>query len=248
MAWMKRSRYFTAISLSILLPIVAVANLVQAQPSQSGIKIASIYGANIKFKSPKNGAPPATAGGATRGRCLSGTKTMTALTPKDHIGQTIAERPSFFVAVPRSPAKTAELLLLNADGTDVVYQKLFPLPITPGIVRLNLPKDAPALQVGKRYQWFVTLNCNPRDPSGNPTVEGWIERIEPSLTLKKALAKTELKQRPDLYAESGIWHETLAALADLRRQTPNNSKVQSDWQELLKSAGLDAVANELLAN
>ncbi|PSB24131.1 DUF928 domain-containing protein [Stenomitos frigidus] len=251
----KHSRYYTILSLSLLVPCVLLVELpANAQKAVTRSTIVSPSKVSLNFKVPKRGAPRSTAGGASRGSCLRGSnqptkQRLTAVVPRTRLGLTFAERPSFFVYVPQSPAQTAGFLLLSDDDTEVVYETTFVLPPKGGIVRFDLPEKAPALQVGKQYHWFVTTLCDATSGlSGSPTVEGWIERSTPEVALTKALQKTLPGNRPNLYAEAGIWHETLASLADLQQQYPQNSKVLNDWRDALKSVGLEAVATEPLLN
>lgn len=240
-------RHLTALSLSLMCPLLGLPAI--AAPTPTPTLLARVAGIGIKFNAPKTGAPPATAGGATRGFCLSESANFTALTPKDHIAQTLAARPSFFFLMPETGAKSADFLLLNRDGSQVVYQTTFQLPQKSGVVQFDLPADAPELAVSERYQWFVTLNCSQAlGPSGNPTVEGWVERVAPEPQLLGRLEATSMDARPGVYANFGIWNETLKTLATLQRQNPNNRQWQTDWQELLRSVGLDAAATAPLVN
>ncbi|MBW4580502.1 MAG: DUF928 domain-containing protein [Tildeniella nuda ZEHNDER 1965/U140] len=245
----KRWRYHTLLSLTLLVPSVLVTELPAAtQTAVPRPAIASPIKVSLKFKVPKRGAPRSTAGGASRGSCLRGSqqptnKLLTAVVPNTRLGFTFAERPSFFVYIPQSSAQTAAFLLLSDDDTKVVYETTFALPATAGIVRFDLPDSAPALQVGKQYHWFMTTLCDATTGlSGSPTVEGWIERSNPDVALTKALQKTLPGNRPNLYAEAGIWHETLTELADLQQKYPQNSRFLNDWRDVVRSVGLEAIA------
>ena len=250
----KHSRYYTVLSLCLLVPSMLTALPASAQTAIPRSAIASSVNVSLNFKVPKRGAPRSTAGGASRGSCLRSsqqptTKVLTAVVPRTQLGLTLAEHPSFFAYVPQSPAQVAGFLLLSDDDTEVVYETTFALSSKAGIVRFDLPTSAPALQVGKQYHWFMTTLCDATSGlSGSPTVEGWIERSTPDGALTKALQKTLPGNRPNLYAEAGIWHETLATLADLQQQYPKNSKFLNDWREVLKTVGLNAVATEPLVD
>ena len=54
------------------------------------------------------------------------------------------------------------------------------------------------------------------------------------------------KARLMAYAANGIWYETLATLADLRRQSPDDAKLTAQWMQLLQSQKLDPIANQPL--
>lgn len=239
-------KLFLALSLPVLLTAIATAKF-PASAAPSGKTSPRSTQISLNFTVPNRGAPTSTAGGATRGSCLRGTKFLTPLLPKERLGLTLSERPSFFVFVPPSPTQNAEFLLLSNDDTEVVYQSNFILPSSPGIVRFDLPADAPPLQIGKQYHWYITLNCNPTlGPGGNPGVEGWVERTQANPTLARQLASASPEKRPSLYANAGIWHETLSSLAALRYRSPNDTRLLDDWQSLLKSVGLDPFVNEPL--
>ena len=247
------SRYYPILSLALLVPYLLLAALpTAAQKTVARPASVSASKVSLRFKVPKKGAPQSTAGGASRGSCLRDRQQpantpLTALVPPTRLGFTFAERPSVFVYAPQSPAQTAGFLLLSDDDTEVVYETTFPLPPKAGIVRFDLPTDAPVLEVGKQYHWFITTLCDATSGlSGSPTVEGWLERSTPDVTLTQALQKTLPGNRPNLYAEAGIWHETLAALADLQQKYPQNSKFLNDWREALQSVGLGTVAREPL--
>jgi len=244
---MSTSRYL-AVSLSGLQILLLAVTPTSALPVPS-VKL------SLDFNVPDRGAPSTTSGGGTRGRCLPGTKTLMPLVPKTNLGLTTSDRPSFFAYIPpisRTAPVTpnlAEFLLLSDDDQEVVYQATFPLPDQAGIVQYDLPEDAPALKPGSRYHWYITLSCDTSgSASSNPSAEGWIERAAVSPNLTKALKAAEPSKRAAVYAEAGIWHETLTTLADLRRRNPNSATVLSDWRSVLKSVGLESMADEPIAS
>jgi hypothetical protein len=245
MIGIKDLRYVTVLSLSLLLPILTISSsATQAAPSKT--TPVAPQKISLNFKAPDRGSPASTTGGATRGGvCMPGPKVLMPLIPKQKIGLTVSDHPSFFLYIPQSPNQTAEFLLLANNDSEVVYQDTFSIPAKAGIVRFDLPATVPPLQAGKQYHWYVTLICDTtRGPSGNPTVEGWVERVQPSPALAKALKTKDPASRPALFAEAGVWHESLSSVADLLRKSPNNPKLLSDWNDLLKSVGLETVAKE----
>jgi hypothetical protein len=104
------------------------------------------------------GIPLSSIGGTTRSAPCT-TNCTIALVPSDSIPLTIAERPSFFFFVPKMSEKMTEkgsegkAKFQLFDQNERVYQTTFDLTATGGIVQFNLPSDAPALEVGKNYQW-----------------------------------------------------------------------------------------------
>lgn len=171
-----------------------------------------------------------------------------ALLPSTNIGLTIAARPTLFVALPETSAQEAEFTLFDGEtGQQVKYETKFPIPNKAGVVSISVPqKDVPPLVIGKKYHWSLSVICDPEDRGADIVVEGWIQRVQPSLVLKNALEKAAPRDRPAIYADAGMWLDTVASLADLRNANPSDSTLVSDWKDLLKSVNLGTVAEEPL--
>jgi hypothetical protein len=256
MKWIKQSLCLAAFSVPILLELATIPSLptqaqAQVNPASLTQQAKQPWLISQAFNPPKRGLPPASAGGATRGTsyCVQKNQLLTSLIPKENIGLTFSERPSFYWHIPATSVKTAQFVIL-ADGNDnsldddVVYETTLNLPTKPGIMKVTLPATAPALKVNKRYHWYLTLVCDEKNPSRNPNLEGWVERVQPEARLSTALAKADLQKRPALYAEAGIWHEALMSLVDLRCAEPNSLKVRSNWRQFFQSVNLGAYASE----
>jgi hypothetical protein len=146
----------------------------------------------------------------------------------------------------------AEFSVLDDQYKDV-YKTTFRLPTvvssdlpnssvsTPGIVKLSLPADVP-LETGKNYRWAFQLSCRKAnaDPDAEPVfgrpVEGWIQRTELSSDLKTKIEQATPLEQAKLYAKERIWLDTLMLAAQLRSSQPD------EWEELLKSVGLNEIA------
>lgn len=206
----------------------------------------------IDFEPPNRGMPGRREGGGTRG-CwgnLNSAPTdsrLTALVPAENFGYTLEASPSFFVYIPSffaEKAVAAQFELLNEVG-DPIYQATYQASQESGLIRINLPEDAnfAGLEVGQDYNWAFTLICDMEDPSGNLVVDSWVQRIEPDADLAQMLEIAPAEQVPDIYAQEGIWHDTLTTLANLDNDQPEN---QERWRILLNEVGLTAVAQELV--
>jgi hypothetical protein len=202
---------------------------------------------NVNFKPPNVTAPSGRQGGTHRGSklCPAGLS-ITPLVPPTNIGLTLTESPTIFVYVPRTSAKV-EFTVLNEREEEVVYEKTFKLDKS-GIVGVTIPATGnnKSLEVGKRYVWSFSLVCDPEDRSGDLVVKGFVQRIEPQATLKNDLANADQMTRLNVYATNGIWYETLATLAQMRRQTPGDARLTAKWTQLLESQGLESVAAQPL--
>jgi hypothetical protein len=75
-------------------------------------------------------------------------------------------------------------------------------------------------------------------------VSGWVERVPLDPSLQRELDKATPQQQALLYAKGGIWHEAVTRLAELRRQKPNDVTLKEEWDKLLRSINLEAIAPE----
>ncbi|MGH1394591.1 MAG: DUF928 domain-containing protein [Trichormus sp.] len=206
--------------------------------------------AQVTFKPPKTQAPKTSTGGASRdastcGADMSATTeaSVTPLLPKTNIGLTLAERPPILVYVPQTKAKKALFALRDEQGGQY-YQTTLALPKKPGVIEIQLPSSVSALKIGKNYQWSLVMICTEELEPDSPWVSGWIRRVESERSFNN---QSSLEVASQL-ANMGIWYDSLATLAELKRRQPNNSTVATSWQEMLKSVDLSAIAEVPLAN
>jgi hypothetical protein len=268
MAWQNFRRPLTLLSVGLsielllasVLPIQVSAQLTDAT---SGNVLSSHSIGRVSFEPPNDGQPENTTGGASRSGkvCPQDAKdlnpSLTLLKPANYQALTVAEHPTFFVYVPQTSAKKA-LFVLKDESEDYYYQKSLPIPSTAGVVNFTLPPDVPALKIGKNYQWSVVLICGEAIRPDSPAVVGQIRRIELNSILSSQLKNLSSLERAALYGKNGIWYDTLATLAQLRRDSstqsiatiaptqPDDSTLAASWEELLKSVGLEAIATKPL--
>lgn len=166
---------------------------------------------------------------------------------------TASAYPTFFIHVGKPKVNSQKMLRVEFTLWDKNYQqKIYSTTFVPsntssGIVAINLPPGvSQPLEVGKRYSWRLVVLDDPTDYSTALSVVGEIERIEPSPSVSKQLREASSLEKAVLYAKAGIWYDTVAILAGLRCSEPNNLAVIVEWEELLRSVGLDDIAREPL--
>jgi hypothetical protein len=123
-----------------------------------------------------------------------------------------------------------------------VYQMNFPVANRTGLIKIELPENAPSLVKDKPYYWTVALICNPNERTEDMVVGGWIERTELNDSLKQELAKLGGLDRVSFYAKQGFWYDAVNSLVELGQAEPGNLALAASWAELLKSVGLEAIA------
>ncbi len=202
------------------------------------------------FQPPEDGVPGRREGGGTRGlECPTATTALTALIPQSTMGQTISAKPTFFYYLPVALDKTVQFEL--ADERDkTLYKKSFRLVTSrAGVVSVSLGSDdnSPALEVGKNYQWYFTIKCNPRNTTDDVLVSGWINRTALAPTLKIELDRSsDSLAKLSIFAQQGLWYEYLATLAQLRIESPSDASLALKWSAVLNSVELGKIAQEPL--
>lgn len=241
---MKRFLHITAISLASSAIAVTLPGLsTPIRATSASIMLSQ----NVNFKPPNVTAPGNRQGATHRGEACKPDLSITPLVPESKIGLTLAESPTIFAYISQTSAQI-EFVLQSENGENVVYETAFKMD-KPGIVGVTIPAaagDKKSLEVGKRYQWSFSVICNPKDRSGDSFVKGWVQRIEAQPSLKQDLAKPDPMAKLTAYAANGIWYETVATLADLRRKAPDDAKLTAEWKQLLRSQKLDSIATQPL--
>ena len=241
---MKRFLHLTALAIAVSAIVGIFPSFSAPMPAKSAPIVSS---QNVNFKPPDVTAPGNRQGATHRGDACPHDLSITPLIPEIKIGLTLAESPTFFAYVSNTSAQI-EFILQTEDGKNVVYETAFKIE-KPGIVGVTIPAaavDKKSLEVGKRYQWSFSVVCNPKDRSGDSFVKGWVQRIEAQPTLNNDLANPDPMAKLIVYATNGIWYETVATLAEMRRKTPDDAQLTAEWTQLLKSQKLEAIANQPL--
>ncbi|AFZ20463.1 DUF928 domain-containing protein [Allocoleopsis franciscana] len=262
MAWFNRSLriiILTAI-LAMALTMGFGANLSAQVPKQlrPNTSLSGKLPSQWNFTPPRRGIPVNRQGGATRGNpCIQHPEAkVTALVPASRMAATASAYPTLFWNMPQSSASEVELLVRDTNDQDI-YSAKYTLAKSsdgwvvgsPGIMSLSLPAFAnlSPLEIGQDYYWMLRLRCpmDSSDSSNDIVVGGGIVRVKPDPTLAQRIQQATPQERVALYANAGFWYETVASLAELRRDRPNDNELAQAWNKLLNSVGLDNTFNKL---
>jgi len=239
-------RYFSQLKL-LTMGLIVTALMIFSLPAQSQVSSRKGIQVSIKFPPTEDrGAPARTVGVGSRGsnactntnpKTDNSGNALTAIIPENNIETTVAPNPTVYVYVPQTIERTAEFSLVERESEQPVYQKTFSLANHAGIVKIDLPKTV-SLLPGNTYQWEFVIVCDQENREEDESVDGWIERT--SLTSEQAnklkKVKLDLLKQAQLYAEFGVWNESVNILTRLRDIRP---QANTEWKELLKSVNLD---------
>lgn len=224
--------------------------------SWTNIAIAEIY-SPVLFQPPRDdGQPESTEGAASRqgGQCKSDSTMprsarekkvlrasqnlkLTALVPQRNYGLTTQAHPTFWIYVPQKLGAQQVILSIREEESIPHWQQS--VLITSAVTGIKLLNDAPALEVGKNYQWAVTLVCGERPSPNDPVITSWIKRVQ-----KPEIARTNTSlglSEASAYARQGIWYDALDILIAQKASLSNWNQI---WTEYLQSGGLERIANE----
>jgi hypothetical protein len=171
----------------------------------------------------------------------AGPAAVMAMLPESYMGNTISERPTLMVYMPTSAARTASFSLKDAQGK-TLYQRNLAVSGKAEVMAIDLPADAPALQVGQLYQWYVGLEIDGDLSPSTPYVDGWIQRVEPSAAVAAALQQPDQLKQAEVLGAEGVWYDCAAKLASLRASQPGNATLDQEWTDLLTNVGLQEVS------
>jgi len=191
-------------------------------------------------------APPTPRVRSVRGGCASSTQvSVTALVPKNNIGRTVSDYPTFFFYLPQTDAELAEFILEDESGNQI-YQQDLTIKNLSGVIGVSISANTnvPPLEVGKSYTWKFTVVCDAEDRSSDQLESGIVRRVELSADILSELEKADPRQKTVIYAKNGIWQDALSTLAAARRANPNDTDLAADWKSLLDSVTLGEIAKE----
>ena len=223
---------------SSIFPLVATANLTST----------------ILFQPPPEEEQPETTEGAASRRnreCsqdfirqqepIHNRLTLTAVAPNNNYGLTVKDRPDFWVYLPKTSAQQA-ILTIKEEGIKPHWEQPIKLAGDVGIVKIELPDNAPSLEIGKNYQWALVLVCGNRPNPNDPVVAAWIKRVDESQVIDPYSPSQSIIQKAASYAQKGVWYDALDILIE------EKELFLDDWQDMLfkylQSGGLDKIANE----
>lgn len=265
----KNKLFFQQMKLACVIPLVLVSLTsfpegVWAQFAES--RSNPLDSAHIHFaqlpKLPDNGAPTGRRrGGTSRNGCPTLNTPITALVPgeetsgssqagteskiisKSFLASTVAEYPTFWFYVPALPAHAQRGEFVLQEAGDDVYRIPLVLPQKLGIISISLPQNPQySLKTNNKYHWYFKVYCgNPQETPEYFYVDGEVQRVALTPDLKSQLNTAKLGEYK-IYAANNIWYDALTNLADLLSTNSQNPIFAEDWANLLKSVGLQDLA------
>lgn len=191
--------------------------------------------------------------GSSSGECQIGEEQtpLVAVVPeeanKSGVGTSIWAKTSqkqpkfwFYVAY---PTNTQVMFELQDEQENSIYTTSFTLQGTPGLVSITLPATHQGvLEAGQKYLWYFYVMCAQHN-SPDDFVTGWVEVVELDAKIIQGLEQAAPQQRIAMYAQEGLWHDTITQVQELRSQEPENQHWQEIWLDLLQQVSLGDIGH-----
>lgn len=209
-------------------------------PGVSTKKAKSALPLMLRYRPPSRGRPANRVGGGTRGD-KNNIPFLAALVP-DHMGLTTQAQPPFYWFFSGAIKEEIEFTLIDERHIKPLLETNLNIPSREGIQCLSLTDYGIRLSNNIPYQWFVAIISDPNQRSKDIVVCGSIKRIEPSQSLISKLSQSNRTEVPFIYAEEGLWYDTLSTLNQLIAADPNDVGLQKQRIDFFEQVGLWEVA------
>jgi hypothetical protein len=192
------------------------------------------------YRPPLRGAPGGRVGGGTRG---IGDEfiTLFVLAPK-HVGLTVQGQPTLYWYLSKPTNLPIEVTIIEDQAIYPLLEEQISVPIQPGINCVRLADYGVFLLPGESYRWFIAAIPAADRRSKDIIAGGFIERIETPEALHAKLSQADKRNYPYIYAELGIWYDTIMAISELIEANPNDMVLRKQRTALLEQVGLSEVA------
>jgi hypothetical protein len=143
-----------------------------------------------------------------------------------------------------APTVPVEFALVEPGVTTPIFVKQIDAPKA-GVTQLEMPANLPELVEGRKYRWSVSLVRNDKRRSTDVFVQGWVERVATTADLDNKLASaTSERQRAGIYADRGLWYDSLKAISAAQAAAPNDKAIAEERLSLLEQVGQKQVVEQ----
>ncbi|ADE14844.1 protein of unknown function DUF928 [Nitrosococcus halophilus Nc 4] len=169
------------------------------------------------------------ASGATRG-VQAVVPTVTLLAP-EHVALTVKAQPTLYWHLPEAIEKSVVHTLIPQNAAKPLLKLSIPGPVPSGIHALKLSAHGARLELGKAYEWSVSLEKNPQASFSNHRIARRFIMRTPPIAALQATTTADPLSRARAYAKAGVWYDALAVLSEelasiARQQTLHQGRLQ----------------------
>jgi hypothetical protein len=171
--------------------------------------------------------------------------TITVLAP-EHVGTTIKEQPCLYWYQSKTAQNRFELTISQSKKVDPIIEVVLEPMKEDGIRRFCLAQHKVKLEQDVEYRWSVAMVLDPTNRSKDIVASGVIKRIAPPENLQKRLAEVGRDKEAFVYADEGLWYDSLHALSEQIERRPQEKRYREQRAVFFMQVGLsDAALHEM---
>ena len=163
----------------------------------------------IQFVPPQGGEEPETRGAGTRNplssSCTADEPAMQLIMPDGNYGLTTQARPAILLYLPQTTA-TKVVLSFRSEDREEPEVAFLAIDSEQVINSFALPLDKPELEIGKTYQWQLSVVCGDLPHVNDPLFTGWVTRTPLTIDRQEINQQCPLEQAR-WFAANGYWYD-----------------------------------------
>lgn len=172
--------------------------------------------------------------------------TLTVLAPQ-RVGLTTREQPSLYWFQSKPVDARFEIILTEKNSIKPILEARFDASSS-GVKRLRLSDYKIRLAEGVEYRWSVAIVFDAQDHSKDVVASGTIRRVKPTEKLLQRLQGAPASELPYIYADEGVWYDSLEALCELVDAKPQDARLHEIRAVYFMQVGLyDAAMHDTQA-
>jgi hypothetical protein len=192
------------------------------------------------YRPPNPEGPVVRVDGRSRGP-NDATLTLTVLAPQ-HVGLTTKEQPSLYWYQSKAVNTDFELTIMEPTAISPILELKLNAPRSDGIQQLSLADHGIKLKEGIEYRWTVEIVIDRLNRSRDVVASGVIKRVSVTDTLAKRLQSAPTSELPFIYADEGMWYDSLEALSELIDKQPADKGLHEERGMFFMQASLPEAA------
>ena len=153
---------------------------------------------------------------------------------------TLSAYPTFWFHIPNTMNKIAQMkfVVTELETGKKIYERAIQETKRSGITGIALPKEEKyALSPRVNYTWSLEVDCARTDRESEIILEGWLTRLSSDSKLKNQLASASETEKHAVYLKHNFLYDALTELAQRHINQPNNTQIETAWNQLLTTLG-----------
>ena len=172
--------------------------------------------------------------------------TLTVLAP-ERVGLTTKEQPALYWFQSKLTSNRCELVITEKKAEKPLIEARFEA-VAGGVHRVRLADFGIRLEEGVEYRWSVAIVVDPDNRSRDVIASGAIKRIVAPEKLRQRLQDAPAAELPYIYADEGVWYDSLDSLCALVDAQPKDAKLYEIRAVYFMQVGLhDAALQDMQA-